>query len=328
MTRDAAEAEMNKGRDRDEEQSLEKNQLIEQSLKYAADLARLYQEEKDRRKALEKVNSEMQREISARIAAEEALREAQQELERKVQERTEALSHANEQLLLQISQCELAEAQIRASLKEKEVLLSEVHHRVKNNLQIISSLLGLQRDYVKDARVLGALDDSQGRIRSMALIHDLLYRSDDLGHIDFSEYARNLATTILHTFSDKAAGVTVETAADQVFLPVGTVFPCGLIVNELITNSLKHAFPDGRNGSVLVEFSRSGRDKFILTVKDDGIGLPEAFDYRNSESLGFKLVANLTEKQLRGRLELSSNGGTTVRLEFGLLTASGEIDGG
>lgn len=319
---------MNKGRACDEEQSLEKNQLIEQSLKYAADLARLYQEEKERRKALERVNDEMQREISARKAAEEALRKAHQELERKVQERTQALSRANEQLRLQVSQCELGEAQIRASLKEKEVLLSEVHHRVKNNLQIISSLLGLQRDYVKDERVLGALNDSQSRIRSMALIHDLLYRSDDLAHIDFSEYTRNLATTILHTFSDKASSVSVETAADQVFLPVGTVFPCGLIVNELVTNSLKHAFPDERSGSVLVEFSRTGRDEFILTVKDDGIGLPEAFDYRNSESLGFKLVANLAEKQLRGRLEVSSNGGTTVRLEFAILTASGETDGG
>ncbi|MBI4964017.1 MAG: hypothetical protein HY913_12130 [Desulfomonile tiedjei] len=319
---------MNEGPDLDKEQDLEKHQLIEQSLKYANDLARLYQEEKERRRALEKANEEMQREISARIAAEEALKQAQQELERKVQERTKELSQANEQLRMEISQREIAEAQIRASLKEKEVLLSEVHHRVKNNLQIISSLLALQCDYVKDERVLGALNDSQSRIRSMALIHDHLYRSEDLAGIDISEYAANLANHILQAFFDKASGVSVETRADHVFLPVGTVFPCGLIINELVTNSLKHAFPEGRSGRVLVEFSRAPEDRFVLSVKDNGIGLPADFNYKKNESLGFQLVANLAEAQLRGRLHVSSNGGTTVKVDFRLLNSSGETHGG
>jgi len=310
------EDEMNDARDLDDDQSLEKHLLIEQSLKYASDLAKLHQEEKERRKALEKANEEMQREISARIAAEEALRQAHQELERKVQERTQELSHANERLRLEIAQREVAESQMRASLKEKEVLLSEVHHRVKNNLQIICSLLALQSDYVKDEGVLGALNDSQSRIRSMALIHDHLYRSENLASIDISEYARNLASTIFRAYSHKALRVSVETRADRVFLPVGTVFPCGLIINELVTNSLKHAFPDGRNGRILVEFSRGQKDWFILCVNDDGVGLPSDFNYRKNESLGFKLVANLAEMQLRGRLEVSTNGGTSVRIEF------------
>lgn len=319
---------MNKRRDLDEDQSLEKHLLIEQSIKYANDLARLYQEEKERRKALEKANEGMQREISARIAAEEALRQAQQELEKKVQERTQELSYANEQLRLEISQRKVAERQMKVSLKEKEVLLSEVHHRVKNNLQIISSLLALQSGYVKDERVLGALSDSQSRIRSMALIHEHLYRSEDLANIDISEYARNLASNILHAFSDKAPRVSLEIRADHVFLPVERVFSCGLIINELVTNSLKHAFPGGRAGRVLIEFSVVNEDGFMLSVKDDGIGLPSDLDYRKSESLGFQLVANLAQMQLRGRLEVSTNGGTTVRVEFGRAISQGEADGG
>jgi len=321
------EDEISKTRELDEDQSLEKHLLIEQSIQYANDLARLYQEEKERSRALEKANEEMQREISARIAAQEALKQAQQELERKVQERTQELTYANEQLKLEISQREVAEKQMKASLKEKAVLLSEVHHRVKNNLQIISSLLALQSGYVKDERVLGALSDSQSRIRSMALIHEHLYRSEDLANIDISEYARNLASNILHAYSDKAPSVSLEVRAAHVFLPVEKVFPCGLIINELVTNSLKHAFPEGRTGRILIEFSRVRDDRFILSVEDDGIGLPKDFDYKSNESLGFQLVANLAEVQLRGSLELTTNRGTVVKVEFEGLTASGERHG-
>ena len=267
----------------DEGQSL----AVKQSLKYAEALAQIYQEEKEKREALEQVNRDLQREIAARQRVEAALREAQEQLEQKVQERTRNLE-------LQAARCREAEEKAETSLREKETLLSEIHHRVKNNLQIVCSLLALQCDSVQDDKILAALNDSQSRIRAMALIHEQLYRSEDLARIDFSEYIPNLTDTLLQTYLEGMSPVSVRSRVDPVLLDVGTAIPCGLIINELFTNCLKHAFPEHRPGEVSIEFYRNESDDgYVLTVADNGRGFPKDFDYRNARSLGLQLVLNL-----------------------------------
>lgn len=290
--------------------------LIQQTLKYAEDMARVYEEERMRRKALETANHELKAEVLARKEAEAALREIQQDLEKRVSERTNALTAANRRLQLEISQREQTEEQITNSLREKEVLLSEVHHRVKNNLQIISSLLALQCERVTDETVRGALMDSQGRIRSMALIHEQLYQSGNLSKIDFSRHVDGLAQALLKTHADRAASVVVKTSVDQVFLPVGMALPCSLIINELLTNCLKHAFPADQRGEVRIDFHKGENNRFSLVVSDSGRGLPKDLDWRGAQSLGLRLVVNLAEMQLRGKLEVSRSEGTTFKIEF------------
>jgi two-component sensor histidine kinase len=294
----------------------ERNLFFRQSLKYADDLVKVYEEEKQRRKVLEEANRKLTAEIGARRQAELDLRNAQQELDRRVRDRTEELSLANEKLKLEIAQRTRAEEQIRASLREKEVLLSEIHHRVKNNLQIISSLLALQSEKLDDDNIVAALRDCQGRIRSIALIHDQLYRSVDLSMIDYAEYLTCLTKALLQTHCDKAGSVDIITHADNIFLEVAQALPCSLVINELVTNSLKHAFPAGCAGEIRIGFSRSDDDTYTFTVADNGSGLPQDFDYRNTTSLGLQLVTNLVESQLRGAIEICNNNGATFRVTF------------
>jgi two-component sensor histidine kinase len=218
-----------------------------------------------------------------------------------------------------------AEAQIQASLKEKEVLLKEIHHRVKNNLQIISSLLNLQTDYVDDAQTSKALQDSQHRIRSMALIHEKLYRSRDLAHVDLAEYVQNLAAYLFRVYDANAEGVTLTIKGKGVFLDIDAAVPCGLIVNELISNSLKHAFspggdrstlawppgqagkdrPAGQTGQIRIELRQDDRQLTVM-VSDNGVGLPPDFDFRHTSSLGLQLV-NMLVTQLDGTIELDGS---------------------
>lgn len=209
-----------------------------------------------------------------------------------------------------------AEEQIRTSLREKEVLLKEIHHRVKNNLQVISSLLSLQSRQVSDAATLEALRESQHRVRSMALIHEKLYQSDDLARIDFAEYVRNLATYLFRSYkaSPAAISLSIETAPD-LRLSLDTAIPCGLIVNELVSNALKYAFPDGRSGEIGIAFGQLGDGRYSLKVCDNGVGVPDGFDFRQSPSLGLQLVNTLIE-QLDGSIELHRNGGTEFTAQF------------
>lgn len=295
---------------------LESALLIQQALRYAEDMAKVYEEERGRRRALERANAALKAEIHARRLAEKALTEARQDLEKRVTERTQALSEANRMLHDEIAQRERSEEQIRGSLKEKEVLLSEVHHRVKNNLQIISSLLALQCERVTDETVRGALMDSQSRVRSMALIHEQLYRSGDLARIDFARYIEGLSKTLLDSYSSKSSRVRITADVDKVFLPVGLALPCGLIVNELLTNCLKHAFPGGRSGKVHIEFHGDRAEGYNLTVSDDGTGLPADLDWRRTRSLGLRLVVNLAEIQLDGKIHVTAGGGTVFEIQF------------
>jgi len=207
------------------------------------------------------------------------------------------------------------EAQIKAQLQEKDVLLKEVHHRVKNNMQVISSLLNLQSRRVKDPAVFEMFKESQRRIRSMALIHERLYQSSDLSRIEFSQYLRNLTTHLFHSYQVDASRVQLKLEAEEVHLNINTAIPCGLIVNELVSNALKHGFPEGRKGELEIGLSAVPEDGYVLKIKNDGVGFPEGLDFRKTETLGMQIINTLVE-QIGGRLELSREKGTAFRLEF------------
>jgi two-component sensor histidine kinase len=220
-----------------------------------------------------------------------------------------------ERTLREVSARMQAEEKIKASLLEKEILLREIHHRVKNNLQVISSLLNLQSAHIRDPRMLESFRDSQNRIRSMALIHERLYQSQELAKVDLAEYARNLATYLFRVYGDKAQSVSLEIEAEGVFLEVDTAVLCGLILNELISNSLKHAFPDGRSGRICIGLQSHREGQLNLEVGDNGVGLPSDLDLGNTESLGIQLVNTLVD-QLGGKLEYNSRNGTNFKIAF------------
>jgi two-component sensor histidine kinase len=208
-----------------------------------------------------------------------------------------------------------AEEQIKASLKEKEVLLKEIHHRVKNNLQVVSSLLSLQSQTVDSPAALEVLQESQNRVRSMALIHERLYRSEDLAQVDFAVYIRDLATFLVRSYRAQLGPISLNTEAEGVFLGIDTAIPCGLITNELISNALKHAFPNGKEGEIWVKIGTHGDRQFTLIVGDNGVGFPPDVDFRDTESLGMQLVNTLVD-QLEGTVELRRDGGTEFTIRF------------
>lgn len=225
------------------------------------------------------------------------------------------------QVQSELAERKRAEEQLKVSLKEKEALLKEIHHRVKNNLQVISSVLRLQSDYIKDEKVLALFSDSQNRIRSMALIHEKLYQSKDLLRIDFGEYIRDLTSNLLRSYAASSQAVTLRITADDIWLNVDTAIPCGLIINELISNSLKHAFPIGKENNEVQIIIRSIDDrKYALTVSDNGIGLPVNLDFRNTASFGLELVGIFTE-QIEGYIELDRSNGAKFTITFTELEA-------
>lgn len=265
---------------------------------------------------LVRLQEQLGEEIQIRREAERRLQRAHDQLEKRVEERTSELCQANERLLREIAERKKTEELLSASLREKEVLLQEIHHRVKNNLQIVSSLLALQCAYFEDARILEALEDSQSRVRSMALIHEQLYQSQDLARIDFSDYLKKLISSLKRSLSHLAATISLEVAADGIFLSIGTAITCGLIINELVSNGLKHAFAQGQEGRIRVEVRSGGESQYTLDVADNGRGLPPGLDHRASKSLGLRLVTRLAEQQLHGRLDVETGNGTRFRIDF------------
>lgn len=198
-----------------------------------------------------------------------------------------------------------AEETLAASLKEKEMLLKEIHHRVKNNMQVVCSLLNLQCERLTSAEAIQALRDSQNRVKSMALIHEKLYRSASLSSIDFGEYLRTLVDSLARSYATNSQ-VLFDLAVQNVSLGVDSAIPCGLIVNELVSNALKHAFPDNRPGVVTISFAREN-GYYALGVADDGVGFPPGVDFRDAPSLGLQLVTTLVG-QLDGEIDFGSSG--------------------
>ncbi|MDZ8136902.1 MAG: histidine kinase dimerization/phosphoacceptor domain -containing protein [Nostoc sp. DedQUE04] len=208
-----------------------------------------------------------------------------------------------------------ASEQIKASLQEKEVLLKEIHHRVKNNLQIISSLLNLQAEYLKDNQALEVFKDSQNRIESMALIHEKLYQSQDLARINFADYIQDLVTNLFYSYNVNSSDITLKMNVEEVFLAIDAAIPCGLIINELISNSLKYAFPQTEGGEISIDFCFDKVNLYTLGISDNGVGFAQDFDFDNTESLGLRLVKGLTH-QLKGNIHFSSNNGVKYKIIF------------
>jgi PAS domain S-box-containing protein len=213
-----------------------------------------------------------------------------------------------------ISERKLVETRLRSSLKEKEVLLKEIHHRVKNNLQIVSSLLNLQTEKLSDARAIELFKESQNRVRSIALFHEKFYQSRDLGRVEIAAYVKGLANDLFAAYGVNLDDIVLAVHAEDIHLGVDAAISCGLIVNELVSNALTHAFPAGRKGQVTVTLRSAGADA-VLEVADDGVGFPADLDIRSPSTLGLRLVAIFTE-QLGGAMNLTREGGTRFSLRF------------
>ncbi|WP_231505957.1 PAS domain S-box protein [Planktothrix serta] len=214
-----------------------------------------------------------------------------------------------------ITERKKAEDTLVTSLREKEVLLKEIHHRVKNNLLVVSNLLEFQSDYVQEPGLIKVLEDSRNRIYSMALIHEKLYRSTNLEKINFGDYLEDLIENLFESYNIQDGRVQFELDIEPVGLNIETAQPCGLIVNELVSNTLKHAFPNNRSGIIYLGLHQNQEDKIIVTVRDNGIGFPEGVDFRNVESLGMELVCTLTD-QLEGTITLDRENGTVFTVSF------------
>jgi two-component sensor histidine kinase len=222
----------------------------------------------------------------------------------------------SQQLQAELVERQQIEAQLRASLQEKDVLLKEVHHRVKNNMQMISSLLKLQVDSIQDPEVLKPFIESQQRIKAMALVHEKLYQNNNLAKINFTDYVRQLVRELFHSFNVARSRIRLSIEITEIDLTVDVAIPCGLIINELVSNALKYAFPDGKSGRIRIFFApdtskfTDRNSHYILSIQDDGIGITKSINLQNIESLGLQLVYALTE-QLRGTIKLDSTEGTT-----------------
>ena len=227
--------------------------------------------------------------------------------------------HLEEQNLIvstvrDVTESRRLEEQTRQSLAEKEVLLKEIHHRVKNNLQLISSLLALQAGYIQDEDSKAIFKDSEQRVRSMALIHEKLYGSDDLTRVDFPGYLQSLVSELLRSYAPDPGTVSISLDVGDIAFGIDTAIPCGLIVSELVSNALKYAFPDGRSGEIKVSLNND-QDEHIMTVCDDGVGIPDDLDWENADSLGMQLIHTLTA-QLGGTANLITDNGTEIKISF------------
>jgi PAS domain S-box-containing protein len=218
--------------------------------------------------------------------------------------------------IIDITDRKQAEEQIKQNLKEKEILLSEIHHRVKNNMQVISSLLKLQSAKIEDKKYLDMFKDSENRIKSMALVHEKLYQSKDFASIDFNGYVKSIANPLIRNHTVNPDRIKLNIEIEDVPLELDNAIPCGLIINELISNSLKYAFPKDREGGIDIVLKAINSDEIELTVSDDGIGIPAEIDIGKTESLGLQLVQILAENQLDGTLELNRDGGTAFKIRF------------
>ncbi|MCI5162157.1 MAG: response regulator [Candidatus Electrothrix sp. AX5] len=245
-------------------------------------------------------------EILARVRTHLSMSRMKHHLEEIVQERTAELQEVTEQ--------------IKAALNEKEVLLKEIHHRVKNNMAMMSSFLQFQIQQVTDPDALQRFIDTRSRIYTMALVHEKLYHTEDLKNINFKEFIQDLAESLIFSYTTFPHLISLNTDIADVSLNLDRAIPCGLIINELVSNALKHAFPENRKGTITIGFTIDPEGRYVLTVSDDGVGLPEQMDIEQTESIGLKLVP-LLSGQLDGEFAREdkldpSEGGTAFRIVF------------
>lgn len=256
--------------------------------------------------------------INDRKVAEEELVKLNADLENIVKERTIELERTNTNLLVEIEERTKAEELINQQLMEKEILLKEVHHRVKNNMQVIISMLNLQSSFVKNKKIVSILHDSQSRIKTMALIHEKLYQTKDFSNIDFSEYVYNLFEYLYSSFRSSNQEIEYNINIKKYQINIDTIISLGLIINELTSNSFKYAFEGMSKGKINILLDKKDDKTLVLSLDDNGKGLPANFDYKNTDSLGLQLVCLLTE-QIQGKLEVKNlNKGTKFLVFFPL----------
>ncbi|MDA8090593.1 MAG: PAS domain S-box protein [Nitrospiraceae bacterium] len=221
--------------------------------------------------------------------------------------------------VIDITERKKAEEKLKASLTEKEILLREIYHRTKNNMQVISGLLNLQSMPFEDSCVRQAFKETQDRIRAMSLVHEMLYRSKDLSSLDIEKYMEDLADVTMKSHPAKASTVSMELEIESLPLSIDLATPCGLIINELLSNSMKYAFPGNRKGQIRIVMHKKSGDEVELVYSDDGVGLPEGLDVSKTKTLGLRLVNSLVANQLKGKLHVSKKGGTRFQINFSLI---------
>jgi two-component sensor histidine kinase len=216
-----------------------------------------------------------------------------------------------------------SEERLKVALHEKEVLLKEIHHRVKNNLQVVCSLLRLQCGTVEDSTLRELFYESELRVRSMALIHETLYQTPDVARFHLAPFLRTLSAELFRAYGVDPQHIALTIRIDEVVLPLDAAIPCGLILNELLSNALKHAFPNGERGDIRVELRARTDQQVLLRVADTGVGLPEDVDVCQTDSLGLQLVSAFTE-QMQGTIAVERDGGTALTVTFPVVASAAQ----
>ncbi len=259
---------------------------------------------------LKKANDLLEKEVLVRKKTEEDLRKAKDGLEKKVVERTADIVDANKKLEIEIEERKITEGILKSTVNEKELLLKELYHRTKNNMEVICGILNLQSVFSKDTILSETVKICNDRIKSMAMVHEKLYQSKDLSNISLKSYLNDLIEHLKESYLSSRENISLILDVIDKSVSIETAIPFGLIINELITNSLKHAFPGEKGGEIKIKISSLNKDEMELSVTDNGIGLPVDFNFEKASSLGVFLVKNIVESQLHGMIELKKGCGT------------------
>ncbi len=251
-----------------------------------------------------------------------SLLENRQVLEKSVQERTRELETSNSLLLEEIEQRKAVETELKNSLDEKETLMKEIHHRVKNNFQMVMSLIDMQGSEVNDTALAGKLSDLVNRIRSMSMVHEKLYLSKNISRINFAEYLKNISEEIRESRSVVNKSITIRVISEEVFIDIDQAIPCGLLVNEIITNSMKHAFPLNTPGEIVITLTMGTGNEAELMISDNGIGLSKE-KKPDAKSFGMELIRHIVKNQLNGEYIINEDGGTSYLIKFKVKKAKG-----
>jgi two-component sensor histidine kinase len=263
-----------------------------------------------------RLSDSLKLELTEHKRTQERLQKSTEEMEDRVRQRTIELSNTNHQMQVEIEERLRTQKQLEESITEKDMLLQEIHHRVKNNLQVISSMLKLQSNQFKEPTLIASLLDSQNRVQSMALIHEKLYQSTNLANVDFAGYLESLVAFLQRSYGCSQKDIFIHVEAEPVVLGIDYAVPCGLIVNELVSNALKHAFPNQDKGEISIRLqTEATQQKIQLLVSDDGVGIQEGVDLSNPTSLGLQLVKALVS-QLEGILEVHNHHGSHFIINF------------